>query len=63
MKARTVEEAAESIILYKVFRLVSLDSCYRVVRDKKKHEWLQGTAARERRFSRGRFFFAFDLPS
>ena len=35
MKARTVEEAAESIVLYKLFRSVSLDSWYRVVRDKK----------------------------
>ena len=57
MKLRTVEEAAESIILYKVFRSVSLDSWYRVVGDKKKQEWLQGTAARERRCSREHFFF------
>ena len=34
-KARTVEEATQSIVLYKVFRLVSLDSWYRVVRDTK----------------------------
>ena len=56
MKARTVEEAAESIVLYKVFRLVSLSSWYCVVTDKKKQEWLQGTAASEIRFSRGSFF-------